>query len=83
MTLKLTNHLPPKNANTTFDDIECGTVFEYAENIYIKVNGCTALAFVESAGPLTRNYWVEEDSFSGDEEITTIESELILKSRRG
>lgn len=83
MTLQLTNHLPPKNANTTFDSIECGTVFEYEEAIHIKVNEYTALVFVESAGSLKKSYWVEEDRFSGDEEVTIIESELILKSRRG
>jgi hypothetical protein len=80
MILKLTNNLPSTKQGTTFDNIERGTVFEYEGDFYIKVNGCSALMFTET---YQKDYWVEEDGFTGDEKVTVIESELILKSRRG
>ena len=79
MILELTNNLP--SAKTAiFDSIERGTVFEYEEAFYIKVNCYTALMFSNTR---QKKCWIEADGFSGDEEVTIIESELILKSRRG
>lgn len=78
MILKLTNNLPSAKQGTIFDNIEQGTVFEYEGDFYIKVNDYTALMFAENF-----QNWIEADGFAGDEKITIIESELILKSRRG
>jgi hypothetical protein len=82
MILKLTNNLPFAESGTTFYDIECGTVFEFEEHFYIKVNNHHALAFTETPtdSPI-RNFW-GETTFTGEEKITIIESELILKSRK-
>jgi hypothetical protein len=77
MTLKLTNKL---NESLTFRELKIGTVFEYKEAIHIKVNNRTALKYMTCP---TFNFWLDLDCFTGDEEITIIESELILKSRRG
>lgn len=78
MILKPKNQLPPVNAGILFDSLERGTVFEYEGNFYIKVNCYTALMFVENF-----QNWIEADSFTGEEKVIIIESELILKSRRG
>lgn len=81
MILKLTNQLDSTEPSTTFNDIELGTVFEFQEHFYIKISNFRALTFTEPQIPTIRNFWAES-TFSGEEKITIIESELILKSRK-
>ena len=83
MVLQLTNQLASTEPSTTFNDIECGTVFECEGRFCIKTNSCHALVFIETPidSPV-RSFW-DEKFCLGDEKVTIIESELILKSRKG